>query len=274
MVFLSCLALGSCKKATAGHLGGDGGTDATASEPLGGGSSGGDAGTDATASEPLGGGNAGGGAGTDATAAEPLGGGNSGSGIDAAAESLGGGNWDSRVGTDATAPDSDQTPADLDAEEVAVYAALLGNAGLLVIIDQTETGVSGYPGVLPTVDSLVSKMHDVAPETTASFLARNATAYPLRADMSLGAPYVLISQAELGGLFPGGEADWGVFRARYPDAWGYQSLSRVGFNADLTQALVYLGGEVDYLAGEGDYYLMNKVNGVWTVDQTVMVWVS
>jgi hypothetical protein len=30
----------------------------------------------------------------------------------------------------------------------------------------------------------------------------------------------------------------------------------------------------DYLAGERNYYLMNKVNGVWTVDQTVMVWVS
>ena len=252
MVFLSCLALGSCKKA-----------------PVRGVS---DAGTDAAA-EPLGGGNAG--SGTDAAAAEPLGGGNAGSGIDATAEPLGGGNLDSNVGTDATAPDSDQTPADLDAEEVAVYAALFGNGtGLLVIIDQTETGVSGYPGALPTVDSLVSKMHDVAPETTASFLDRNATAHPLRDDMSLGAPYVLISQAELEGLFPGGEADWGVFRARYPDAGGYWSLSRVGFNADLTQALVYLGGMGDYLAGEGNYYLMNKVNGVWTVDQTVMVWIS
>ena len=251
-VFLSCLALGSCKKA-----------------PVRGVS---DAGTD-VAAEPLGGGNSG--SGTDATAAEPLGGGNSGSGIDATAESLGGGNSDSSVGADATAADSDRTPADLDAEEVAVYAALIGNTtGLLVITDQTETGVSGYPGALPTVDSLVSKMHDVAPETTASFLARNATAHPLRADMSLGAPYVLISQAELHGLLPGGEADWGVFRARYPDARGYQSLSRVGFNADLAQALVYLGGMADYLAGEGDYYLMNKVNGVWTVDQTVMVWIS
>ena len=219
MVFLSCLALGSCKKAPVRGV-----SDA---------------------------------------------------GIDATAEPLGGGNLDSNVGTDATAPDSDQTPADLDAEEVAVYAALLGNAtGLLVIIDQTETGVSGFPGALPTVDSLVSKMHDVAPETTASFLDRNATAHPLRADMSLGAPYVLISQAELDGLFPGGEADWEVFRARYPNAGGYRNLSRVGFNADLTQALVYLGGMADYLAGEGDYYLMKKVNGVWTVDQTVMVWVS
>jgi hypothetical protein len=256
MVLLSCLVLGSCKKA-----------------PVRGVS---DAGTDATAAEPLGGGNTGGGAGTDATAAAPLGGGNSGSGIDAAAsEPLGGGNSGGDAEADATAADSDQNTADLDAEEVAVYAALIGNTtGLLVIIDQTETGVSGYPGALPTVDSLVSKMHDVAPETTASFLARNATAHPLRADMSLGATYVLISQAELHGLFPGGEADWGVFRARYPDARGYQSLSRVGFNADLAQALVYLGGMADYLAGEGDYYLMNKVNGVWTVDQTVMVWIS
>jgi hypothetical protein len=220
MVFLSCLALGSCKRAPVRGVS-DAGTDAAAAEPLGGGNSGGDA------------------------------------------------------EADATAADSDQNTADLDAEEVAVYAALLGNAArLLVITDQTETGVSGYPGALPTVDSLVSKMHDVAPETTASFLARNATAYPLRADMSLGAPYVLISQAELDGLFPGGEADWGGFRARYPDAGGYQSLSRVGFNADLTQALVYRGAMADYLAGGGNYYLMNKVNGVWTVDQTVMVWIS
>ena len=256
MVLLSCLALGACK-GRALHGGSDAGTDATAGEPLGGGNSGG--GPDATADEPLGGGNSASDAGTDAAADEPLDG------------------WNSGSGTDASAPDSDQNTADLDAEEEAGYAALIGNTtGMRVITDQTSTGIGGVLGTSETVDRVLKQMHDVAPETTASFLARNATVHPLRSDMSLGVPYVLLSQAEMNAVFYGsvGQDGWQVFRARYPDAQGIQELSRVGFNTNLTQALVYLGSQGDWLAGEGNYYLMKKVNGVWTVDQTVMIWIS
>ena len=200
-------------------------------------------------------------AGPDATAAEPPAGGNLGS----------------DAGPDATAADSGQQTLDIDAEEVAVYVALLGNTtGMQVIADQTETGISGVSGTSQTVDRVIKQMPDVAPATTASFLARNATVHQLRADMSLGVPYVLISQAETNAIFwgDGGQDGWQAFRALYPDAHGIQSLSRVGFNTDLTQALVYLGSQGDWLAGEGNYYLMKKVNGVWTIEQTVMIWIS
>lgn len=183
---------------------------------------------------------------------------------------LGACKWEalSDAAPDATAADSGQQTLDIDAEEVAVYAALLGKTtGMRVITDHTEIGFSEISQV---VDGVIKFMHDVAPATTASFLARNATVHELRADMSLVVPYVLLSQAEMNAIFDG-EDGWQGFRALYPDAQGIQSLSRVGFNTDLTQALVYLGSQSDWLAGEGNYYLMKKVNGVWTVDQTVMI---
>ena len=62
---------------------------------------------------------------------------------------------------------------------------------------------------------------------------------------------------------------------------GYETFSRVGFNANLDQALVYMGSEEDMVVGtyesgvgQGYYYLMKKVNGVWTIDQKVQVWIT
>jgi hypothetical protein len=86
-----------------------------------------------------------------------------------------------------------------------------------------------------------------------------------------------------------GTGFWDKLRARYPNGLGipepqgvgYETFSRVGFNANLDQALVYMGSEEDMVVGtyesgvgQGYYYLMKKVNGVWTIDQKVQVWIT
>jgi hypothetical protein len=188
--------------------------------------------------------------------------------------------------TQSVSPGSDSgVAAASDDEEAAVYAAVIGDTGgkMLLIKEQTATG---HDGVSPaeTVTSMIGRMHDVAPATTENFLAQNATAHPLRADMALGAPYVLLSQTDPIWSDPN---FWPILRARYPEAMGipkgvgYSTLSRVGFNASKDQALVYMGTEAEFLVGDhyaghgaGTYYLMKKVNGVWTVDQQVTIWTT
>jgi hypothetical protein len=182
---------------------------------------------------------------------------------------------------------ADSGTADLDAEESAVYAAVIGDRGgkLLLIREQTAIDHDGRASTpAQTVASVISRMNGVTPATTESFLARNATAQPLRADMFLGAPYVMLSQTD---PIWGDPNFWQTLRARYPDALGipkgvgYETFSHVGFNASMDQALVYMGSESEFLVGDhysgdgaGYYYLLKQVNGVWSVDQKVQIWTT
>jgi hypothetical protein len=165
-------------------------------------------------------------------------------------------------------------------EDQAVYAAVLAQKYLApsyVIRDATRADAFFGP-LADTVSVVLQQMHGVAMQTSASFLARNAQSQPLRPEMSLGAPYVLLTDLELKQLFdspPAGvEAGWQAFYARYPDAHGIITLSRVGFNAAGDQALVYVGNQYAELGGEGIYFLLNRVGTDWLVDQQALTWIS
>jgi hypothetical protein len=162
-------------------------------------------------------------------------------------------------------------------EEQAVYAFLLPkmyhNKGY-VIMATTATSATGVDNTAQTLDYALQNMHSVATETAGSFKARNDAAYPLRPDMQLGTPYTLLSQAGRNRIFSQNQSGWEIFYNHYPQAPGITTLSRVGFNNTFDQALVYIGTQSNWLAGEGFYILLKKVAGVWSIDQQVMVWVS
>ncbi len=171
------------------------------------------------------------------------------------------------------APGVDQ----IDREEQAVYAYLLPemyhNRGY-VIMAATATSATGVDNTAQTLDYVLQNLHGVASETVDSFRTRNATTHPIRPDMHLGSAYTLLSQAEKNLIFGQNQSGWEVFYNRYPQAPGITTLSRVGFDAGFDQALVYVGTQSNWLAGSGYYILLKKVNGVWAIDQQVMVWVS
>ncbi len=171
------------------------------------------------------------------------------------------------------------TPAadQVDAEEQAVYAFLLPkmykNHGY-VIMALTTTGPTGVDNTSQTLDYVLKNLHDVASETVASFRARNDTSQPLRKDMDLGSPYTLLTQAARNQIFSQNQSGWDIFYNRYPQAPGITTLSRVGFNAALDQALVYIGTQSNWLAGAGYYVLLKKGSSGWNIDQQVMTWIS
>jgi hypothetical protein len=165
----------------------------------------------------------------------------------------------------------------VDVEEQAVYAFLLPemyhNSGY-VIMDTTATSITGVDNTDQTLDYILQNMHDVAPETEASFRNRNNEAYPIRRDMEVGFPYTLLSQAGRNQIFGQNQSGWEVFYNRYPQAPGITTLSRVGFNSAFDQALVYIGTQSNWLAGAGYYLLLKKADGAWSIDQQVMAWIS
>jgi hypothetical protein len=168
--------------------------------------------------------------------------------------------------------------AELEAEEQAVYSALFdgiyGEPQMYVLISETSTDIGGVENTSSTLDHVLPQMTGVDEETVASFRVRNDAAYPVRPDMNLGLPYVLLTHDEMNQIFDINTSGWDVFYTRYPNSPGLTTVSRIGFNTNLSQALVYVGTQSHWLAGAGYYVLLKKVDGVWTIDQQIMTWIS
>jgi hypothetical protein len=179
--------------------------------------------------------------------------------------------------TGTSKPASTPSAGQIDTEEQAVYAAVLQSlypAPAYVIMDTTATSPGGVGDTVATLDQMQQNMRGLDPKTADSFRVRNETAHLLQSDMSLGSPYVLLSQTQMNQLFSPNRDGWQAFYEQYPNAPGITDLSRAGFNDTLDQALVYVGTMSHYLAGAGYYVLLKKVNGIWKVDQKEMTWIS
>ena len=165
----------------------------------------------------------------------------------------------------------------IDTEQQAVYAFLLLNLYQhreYVIMDTTSTGVTGVENTTQTLDYVLQNMHSVDSGTVVSFRSRNDAAYPISPDMNIGGPYTLLSQAGRQKIFGENQSGWEIFYERYPQAPGITTLSRVGFNNSLDQALLYIGTQSNWLVGSGYYILLKKLDGAWSIDQRVMTWIS
>jgi hypothetical protein len=176
-------------------------------------------------------------------------------------------------------PTSVPTPSaeHVEQEQAAVYAAALEGlygASSYVLISTTGTDPTDLDSTDQTLDYVLQNLHDVAAETVEDFRERNGEATPLRSDLDLGTPYSLLSRAEMSAMFSQNQDGWRIFYDRFPEAPGITTVSRVGFNLSLDQALVYVGTQSHWLAGAGYYLLLLKVNGTWVIDQQVMTWIS
>lgn len=93
-------------------------------------------------------------------------------------------------------------------------------------------------------------------ETFWDFLDENQRPTPFTARLALSRPYVLDA----------GKDGWYRFGKAHPDAWGKLTLSRVGFNRDGTQALIYV--EHAY-GGVLRFFLLDKRARKWVVSKSV-----
>lgn len=170
------------------------------------------------------------------------------------------------------------TPS-VEAEEAAVYAAAIETylgrrPAQLVLQEETALFIGG--DTAETLGYLTAKLPGLEADTLDSLQARNDRAYavPLSTARAWPFPCVLLTAAEMHSFFEPSAGGWDAFYARYPESQGIMELSRVGFNAEMTQALVYVGNQSHWLAGAGFYYLLAKEGGTWKVVGQVMVWIS
>ena len=171
------------------------------------------------------------------------------------------------------APKAGATVEEIEKEEQAVYSFFVGDStGTIVIMQDTATEIS-TDDPQQTIDYIKSGLKSLSDETLDDYMARNKEPGQLSPDMQLGVDYVLLSTDELRKI--SSQPDWPeVMAERYSGSGGYLILSRVGFNAELDQALIYVGDVAGPLMGAGFYYLLEKRNGEWVLTEQIMVWIS
>lgn len=163
--------------------------------------------------------------------------------------------------------------ADIEKEEQAVYATFfVGTTGTAVLLLDTSTTVP-TDGSQEYMKTITPSLPGISNETIDNFVQRNIKPGQLSPNMQLGVDYVLLSTDELAQITS--QPNWDqVMNEKYPNSGGYKIFSRVGFNATLDQALVYVGHVAGPMMGGGFYYLMEKQDGQWAIKQQVMVWIS
>lgn len=172
------------------------------------------------------------------------------------------------------------TPYSITPEEYHVYDAVIESlflfegVELIVILEHTAAGISPSVSLEEQSKYIRENMAEtLQAETLDKFVTRNGQSHQVEDRFSLDVPVSLLSGDEFEEIFSS-ENGWLRFYEAYPNSQGTMTLSRVGFNAEQNQALMYVGNQVDYIAGEGDYVLFSKKGGEWLIEQIVLAWIS
>lgn len=178
-------------------------------------------------------------------------------------------------GLSCSASSTEQTNS--SAEEYAVYTAIIGQmfsrteVKLLVIEDHT---VTNHLGESEDWQGMTQQLPTISQQIIGDYKTKNKETQQLKDAFDLKAKHVLIRKDEMEQIFKKGPQGWDEFYKRYPDSGGYIGFSRVGFNPDINQALVYVENGCGGLCGTGHYVLLSKNEGVWKVVNRHMSWIS
>ncbi len=160
-------------------------------------------------------------------------------------------------------------------EEYAVYSAII----VQYAYEETGTFVIANPTTNLTYELKLKSLEFFPPapvlsqDTFEDFIQRNRTNRWLTTKLEIDRKYVLVDYQEirrLAGLGPPYNTapgqmmeEWKDFFKAYPATHGFVSLSRVGFNQQMDQALVHIGWRCPSLCGHWSFILLTKNDGIW-----------
>lgn len=172
------------------------------------------------------------------------------------------------------------------AEQYAVYSAYITSRltceshslgcgdGLVVIFSSTSPTNALEPAstivrcrVLLYGLSVGKRFPSIRTSTLLSFVFVNLRSMKLDAKFVLPAKYALATTEDVRRFTTFD------FEKRFPNSYGYITLSKVGFSRDGRQALFYTEHSCG-LCGNGEYVLMIKANGHWTIQKESYTWIS
>ena len=166
--------------------------------------------------------------------------------------------------------------SDVEANEYSVYSAAIeefgrGRNAKSVVISNRTVDISDPASV---TSEWVRRCEAFVPEAEASFRERNRQPLELIRSFTLKGEYVLVSAEDLKTI-PNDKMRLEGMSVKYPDAFGVVGLSRVGFNAEMNKAVVYISqGSCGLGCGEGTCMMLVKEDCKWKVKGRGRVWMS
>jgi hypothetical protein len=183
--------------------------------------------------------------------------------------------------TNQDSPDGEHSTSEITSEEYAVYSALLKTvrtvngkrAELLVIAtdtakpttDDVRSAAICQQDVLPGERQGPYLLSDDVKPLVDDLLMKSERTYSFSRRFGLSRPYTLLRTTDFNALFDGrGVEGWNVFYEQFRGAEGFKTLSRVGFNADKTRALVYVVSAYTTIDTFTTFVLLQKAKGEWS----------
>lgn len=169
---------------------------------------------------------------------------------------------------------------DITSEDYAVYSALIQNMYVkegvktIVIVKHTMFYKINWEKPEDYRKSILDELRPISQETIEDFEKKNEEEGELARHLNLTVNYVLLGKQSATRTPEEYANKWKDFYERYPNSPGEISLSRVGFNSDKDQALVYAGNSCGGLCGKGYYVMLMKSDRVWKVQKEMLLWVS
>ena len=156
-------------------------------------------------------------------------------------------------------------------DELAIYLQILkdekfGESPL--IVDQTLANEQGW-------SEGVNAIPGASLDTIADYESKNRVAVSLREIFDEKEKVQFITRTEVDRTFRVGSDGWRIFARNHPKANGFVSFSRIGFNQDRSEAIVYFGHGCGWLCGHGELSFYEKApDGSWYRAGGGIGWVS
>jgi hypothetical protein len=175
--------------------------------------------------------------------------------------------------------------------EYDIYSAVLSEieqdlAMVLVLGDKTWDRLSNLEPEFRSKFELRKMVEDSnTPEPLSSsrvdaiedYEAKNSTPVLLKQRLEIKSKCLLLSESALATLFTGSNYSrdaWKKYYKKYPHSHGYIRLSRVGFNRQMTEALIYVERECGSLCADGRFKLLVKEGDRWTIKNSIRFYAS
>jgi hypothetical protein len=174
-------------------------------------------------------------------------------------------------------PPASPTPGAITQEDYTIYGALIESSRASLVGKQIrqvvinhQTSVVLATGNLDTMLKYAqNEIPALDPSIVADFKNNNAESFNLELRIPLSFAYLLVEPD----LFKHACDTPEAFHQNFPSAQGALTLSRIGFNQQKDQALVYVSTACQK-TGAGYFFWMKKTDGIWKTEKQLIAWTA
>ena len=170
---------------------------------------------------------------------------------------------------------------DVEAERYAVYSVLLNNmyGNLKQEVGEKQSKVLVVQGQTDKDNTSEEEWRHIKAEPAwkpalDDYKAKNLQPSVIADKLNAPTKVVLVSKEEVEKFFCEGCGWWEAFYKKYPNSPGLITFSNVGFNPEMTYALVDVRYHCGGLCGEGGMVLLVKKDGTWIEEGQLTRWES